>query len=327
MKFFNIDLHISVIADIRQIFQNLGHSIYDLCLSNHSFVFNRGRDTTDIINHVNWQSIDRSLCDRFYERYKNELSQFDCFICTYPPAFSLLYERFEKPIIIQCPIRYEVPFQNDKAKLDRFNSYLKSGIDNKQIILIANNRYDQRYLEESLDRECKLIPSYCDYTGIKYEGNGPFLYSSLSKIILNHPNIKEKHNYLGPCYKWSQLNNVKGIIEIPYNISTMSIFEYYTAGIPLIFPSPEFNLELHKKGLSLQQLSWTKTNKDTLDWIKLADYYDSWMPYLTYFDSFGELDHIIETLDCKRISENMNRFNILRKDRIYSLWSGTLDTI
>jgi len=35
MKFFNIDLHISVIADLRRIFNDLGHEVDDWTLSEH----------------------------------------------------------------------------------------------------------------------------------------------------------------------------------------------------------------------------------------------------------------------------------------------------
>ena len=39
MKFFNIDLHISVIADIKKIFTDLGHEVDDWSLSGHAWAF------------------------------------------------------------------------------------------------------------------------------------------------------------------------------------------------------------------------------------------------------------------------------------------------
>lgn len=325
MRFFNIDLHISVIADLKQIFDNLGHKIDDMCLSNHSFIFNRYRDHVDVINHNNWTSLDKSICNNFYDRYKDELIEYDGFICTYPPAFSLLYEKFDRPIIIQCPIRFEVPFQNDKIKLKWFIDYLKDCIDSKRIIPIANNLYDKKYCEKYTEREWSYIPNLCEYTGIEYKGGKDFLLTSKSRLRINHENIKNKEEYLGQNYKWDKLNTIAGLINIPYNISTMSNFENYTGNIPLFYPSPQFNLELYRKGLSLSELSWTKTGKDGLEWIKLADYYnEEWMPHITYFSSLDNLKFLIGNINLEVISDKMKEFNKVRKARIHDMWTSIL---
>lgn len=325
LRFFNIDLHISVIADLKQIFSNLGHTVDDVCLSNHSFIFNRNRDRIDVINQNNWPLLDKSMCDSFYNRYNNELSEYDGFICTYPPSFSLLYEKFNKPIIIQCPIRFEIPFVNDKDRLNWFLDYLKDGIDSRRIIPVANNLYDKKYCEECTGREWIYIPNLCEYTGINYQGSEYFLLASKSKFRVNHLKIKNKEEYLGPNYKWCRLNNIAGIINIPYNVSTMSNFENYTGNIPLFYPTPEFNLELYRKGLSLSELSWSTTDKDTLEWIKLADYYnEEWMPYITYFNSLYNLKFLIDNINLEGISNKMREFNKVRKARIYEMWTSIL---
>jgi hypothetical protein len=41
-----------------------------------------------------------------------------------PPTFSLLYKKFDKPIIIVAPIRYEAPFWDKEEKWKNFNEYL-----------------------------------------------------------------------------------------------------------------------------------------------------------------------------------------------------------
>ena len=64
----------------------------------------RMRDYYDVylIYTRDWKNINKEMCNLFYERYKNELSQYDGFICTYPPAFSLLYEKFNKLQLHYC---------------------------------------------------------------------------------------------------------------------------------------------------------------------------------------------------------------------------------
>jgi len=41
LSFFNLDLHVSVIADVRTIFAALGHRVTDWTLSGHAWVFGR----------------------------------------------------------------------------------------------------------------------------------------------------------------------------------------------------------------------------------------------------------------------------------------------
>lgn len=354
MKFFNLDLHISVIADIKNIFQDLGHEVDDWTLSGHSWVMGRTPDKVDIINANNWRSLDKDLCDAFYKRYRDELNQYDGFICTYAPSFCLLYEKFKKPIITVVPIRYEAPFWNNKEKWEWYNQYLRDGIDNGLIIPIANNKCDKEYCEVYTQREWKHIPSLCKYTESVYEPKqSSFLYHSLLPLrMLSHdPLIQNKKAALGPNYKWHELTEYRGMIHIPYNISTMSIFENYTSGMPMFFPSLEFILKLRKsfgnRGV-LSQLSWREVQglpagtilasnnniknlnnygdiEEERPWIELADFYDKeWMPYINYFDSFPELSAMLNSVDTLAVSQNMLSFNKIRKQRIYHLWEEVL---
>jgi hypothetical protein len=325
MNLFNIDLHISVIADLKNIFSKLGHTITDKSLSGHTWVFNRSPDSVRVINQDNWKFIDRNFCNKFYEEYKNELKDYDGFVCTYPPSFSLLYEKFNKPIILQVPIRFEVPFENRPVELNYFRDFLRRGIDNKQIIPVCNNLYDKKYCEEYTGREWILIPNICDYTGIKYEGGKDYLLYSRNHIDFQSCHIKYKDEYLGQNYKWHRLNTVRGVIHLPYNVSTMSIFEQYSGNIPLVFPTPEFNMELYRKGLTLTELSWNQNKKDDIEWIRMSDYYNcDWMPYIVYFSSLNQIDTIVKEMDAWSISEKMRVFNVGRKARIYDKWSKIL---
>ena len=357
MKFFNLDLHIAVISDIKCIFEDLGHQIDDWTLSGHSWALGRSRDRVDVINHENWHNLNKEMCDAFYERYKDELKEYDAFICTYAPSFCLLYEKFKKPIITVAPIRYEAPFWNDIERWKWYNEYLKEGIDTGLIIPVANNKCDKEYCEAHTQREWSHIPSLCEYTESIYDPKHPFfLYSSLFPMERMHydPLVQNKKEALPPRYKWQELAEYKGVIHIPYNISTMSIFENYTSCIPMFFPSLDFMLRLRKSFGShgiLNQLSWREVwglkpdamlppsrnirdlNKygdidEEKPWIELADFYDEeWMPYINYFDSFPELSNLLAAVDTIDISQKMSSFNKIRKQRIYNLWKGVLGNI
>jgi len=350
MKLFNLDCHISVIADLKKIFEDLGHEVTSWSVSGHNWIFNREPSIVEIVNEKTWMSLNQEMCDLFYERYKEELSHYDAFICTYPLSFSMLYEKFNKPIILHIPIRYEVPFHNSKEKWNYFNEYLRKGIDCGKIIPVANSEYDKQYFEFFVKRECLLIQNICEYINTEWKPEiNKFLYSS--RLNINLPEIVINKKDLGK-YDWVDLSKYKGLIVIPYTCSTMSIFEYYTANIPLFFPSKSLikTLYYHYHNEILSELTWNKifglspgsiiecdrnndpnnyTNLDILGkWIDLSDFYnEEWMPYIIYFDSFDDLILKLNTTNLEEVNHNMKNFNKLRKDRVYSSWKNILDKL
>ena len=351
MKFFNLDCHISVIADLKKIFEDLGHEVNSWSVSGHNWVFGREPHSVDVVNQNTWREMSREICDRFYDRYKDELCEYDAFICTYPPVFSMIYEKFKKPIIIQIPIRYEVPFGQFPSKWEDFNEYLRIGIDDGMIIPVANSEYDKKYFEFFVGRECILIPSICEYTNSVWNPiKDTFLYSSRLRIDFNKAIVTNKDSL--NAYKWEEISQYKGIIIIPYNCSTMSIFEYYTSGIPLFCPSEKFMMELYSKyeNYVLCELTWNKTlhyhSGSSIDcdrsndpnryddisimskWVSYSDFYNKeWMPHIVYFDSLDDLLDKIRTTDLMDIHLKMMDFNKNRKQNIYSLWKNTIEKI
>ena len=350
LKFFNIDLHISIIADMTKIFNDLGHEITEWSLSNHTWVFNKQRANIPMLDGNKWSTmLPQQMSDEFYEIYKDVVSEYDAFIVTYPPPFSLLYKHFDKPIIINNPIRYEWPLSFRKKDWEYFNDYLRDGVDSGKIILVANNMYDKIYMENFIERDVEFIPSICDYYGQYYNGeNNNSIYYSRQKIQeINNPNIIWK-NELFNSHKHSDLINFKSIIHIPYQISYMSIFEQYTSNIPLLFPTQEFLLELYKNNYDvLKEVSWNelmnmpsgsfinykkeydpnnyKNVNNMGHWLQYADFYDeNWMPHINYFNSFNELNDMVNDLNFNEISEKMKSFNETRKIKIYKMWENLI---
>lgn len=280
MNFFNLDLHIAVIADVQWFFKQLGHNVTNWSISGHEWVFGREPRQVDIVNQASWKNIDREMCDAFYARYKNELDKFDGFIVTHTPCFAMLYERWNKPVIVVASTRYEHPFSDNPIKWAEFNGYLREKIDAGLIVPLANNKYDAAYAEYFTQRKWAVIPSYCAYTETKYTGNNDnYLYASLFKTKLPSgvidkdriasakllPRILQKvaGSKVKRGYSWADIADYRGIVHIPYNASVMSIFEQYAANVPLFFPSFEFMRELHENYFShgvLSQLSFNQVD-------------------------------------------------------------------
>ena len=132
----------------------------------------------------------------------------------------------------------------------------------------------------------------------------------------------------------------------------MSIFEQYTANVPLFFPTIEFLADLrsknHDKGV-MSELSWNQVfrlppgstvgpmrddpnnylnNQVLMKWAELSDFYDQEnMPYIQYFDSFEHLGCMLRETNLEDISNKMKEHNVARKSGVYEKWNKVLKEI
>jgi hypothetical protein len=316
MNFFNIDCHISVIADIKNIFENLGHKVDSWSLSGHKWIFNLPECPSKIINENNWRNINQEMVDIFYKFHKDELDKYDAFICTYPPCFLKLFEKFNKPIIVIAATRYDYPFTDDPKRLE----WLEHSLNNNQnLILIANNQFDQKYCEKFLKRKWEWIPSLCNYTNARHSKKDN-KYILFSKFILEGVPPNWVHQQQLGTYEWSGLYSHKGIIHFPYNVSTMSIFEQYNAGVPLFFPSLDFSIKLIEDGVPLfseivfPNLTNNRQKKAFLnkEWLSLSDFYNGTIQ-CNYFD---------EEIRLEKKSKPINN-----KDIIFDKWEKLINNL
>ena len=315
MNFFNIDCHISVIADIKNIFESLGHTVESWSLSGHRWVFNLPKCKSPIINSANWKNLDEKMAEDFYNTHKDELDKYDAFICTHHVHFLKFFEKFNKPIIVIASTRYEYPFINDPSRLSWLEDSLRN---NKNIIKIANNEFDQKYCENFLENKWEWIPSLCDYTNAKYN---PSLGRSVlfSKFDIQRSEKIAHQNELGR-YTWEELYSYDSIIHLPYNVSTMSIFEQYQAGVPLNFPSLDFALSLVNSGFNLfSEIVFPNNLRDrqapnflNKEWLSYSDFYNGTIK-CNYFES-----------DFK-IKNNLK--NSSNRDIIYEKWKALLSKL
>lgn len=355
MNFLSIDCHIATSADIRYIFNQLGHQVTEYSLSGHASVVGRPMANIPMLNHNNWCStINNQLFDKFYMQYKDLFNKYDGFIIGYPPVFSWLYKYFDKPIIMQIPIRYELGVEHTASLWEQFNEYLRTGIDEGKIHISANSVYDKKYTEGFIQRPINYIPSLCQYTGMSYNpSHDLFLYYSSQDMHDIGGRMAKKHQVLRPGHSFQTVADFKGCIHYPYNISTMSIFEQYMANQPLFFPSQKYMMELWKENKVLSQISWRQqqpslpansliANNHTLDpnnykdeltvrdWLNYADFYENEMPdrmkEIMWFDDEEEIFSLSQQqlLD---ISEQMKISNKERIKIVYEKWSKVLGAL
>ena len=315
VKLFNMDLHISVIEDVKthlkRYFEN-DVEITEWCVSGHHSIVNKPKASPKWVNASNWRHIDEEAVRRFVTEYKGFLSSFDGFIVTHSPVFALLFQAFNKPIYVLNSCRFDQPMSGQDSGFRRHFIEQLCAMDHQGLLtIVSNNKGDQAYLKRETGIQSAHIPSLCSYTGVSYKGiRDQFLMWGNNE--LNIQNVVHKSK-LGFGYPWSLVCEFKAIIHIPYEISTMSLFEHYTSSIPLIIPSKGFLKQLG----TLWTLSAYNMKGDLDTWIENADFYDvENMPYITYFDSWYHLQVILDTLDCATVHRQMVEHNEIRRKRI-----------
>ena len=332
MRLFNIDLHISVIADIKNVFKTINPDIeiIDWSLSGHKWVFNSSPDSVKIITAASWSNLTLELIERFQEEYDEFLQTFDGFLACHPNSFFLLYEKYNKPIIIINTCRYDLPFCWNKNfyMIQEFQERLKIHQAKNLLYVVSNNLADNEYFKLANPTiETEIIPSLCLYTNMIYNKNHTYTKFLLyTGNIPDHPLIEKRpHNY-----KWQDLANYKGIIHIPYEASTMSIFEHLSSGIPLFFPTKQFLKALWDSGTEKQMNYWgqppeylEQTKYDEF-WLERADFYE--FEGIYYFDSYAELFALLENFEDTKYDTRIEYIET-RKKQVYEKYIELLEII
>lgn len=325
MKLFNMDLHISVIADFKNMFPNI--EIVHWYLSGHAWVFNRSTDVPKHINPHTWINMNEEMILAFQHEYDDFLKTCDGFICGHPNGFALLFEKYNKPIIMINSCRYDLPFciSRDEHMLKLYKECLQRLQQNGLLIAVSNNKVDQLYTKLGCNIDTIHIPSLCEYTGIKYQPTRS-TFLCYHGHFPDHPLITYKHE-LGKPFQWSDISQFKGIIHVPYEISTMSMFEHYTGGMPLFFPSKRYILE--NVNITTVSSYWNQYLPTELslfsnlsNYIDLADFYQVFKSSNVYlYDSFEHLIELLETFEWKDDTQNLTEY----KKNIRDEWNKLID--
>jgi hypothetical protein len=309
LRLFNLDLHISVIEDIKDIcsrvFPEGTVEITNWSLSGHNWVFNKPNVDVKQITADTWMDIDEAMIEAFQKEYDDELKLYDGFIVTHTPVFALLFEKYNKPILIVNTCRYDQPF----CMNNQINSPMKHILDESlrrmsqsgQSMIVSNNRYDHWYLEVGCGVKSIYLSSLCLYTNATYQPTKPtFVLYGHSTNPPKHPLLVERPK---EGYSWSELFSYKGIVHLPYEMSTMSLFEQVHANVPIWVPTPRFYMECIANG-TMEFITFYHvqkdqdfTEQDVLNCFERSDIYNT--PGLMYYDSYEDLYQQLEQFDDK----------------------------
>ena len=296
-----MSVHVSVIADVKTAYPDI--EIVDWCMSGGAWIMKRTTDVPKIINHKTWKQITPEMITAFQAEYDGFLRQFDMFIVAHPSVFAMVFEKYNKPILMINTTRYDLPFCNsrDLTNLELYRACLRRLSTQGRLHIVSNNRADQYYLLKGCGLDSRVLPSLGLYTNVRYAPTKSqfMLYHG---TMPDHPLVvKRPQNH-----EWSDIVSYKGIISIPYEVSLMSLFEYYTAGMPMFLPSREF-WKAYARHDNLYSLFWywdTRLPDDLAEfkdlslWIDKSDLYSTLQsPNTHYFHSYEHLSELLTTFE------------------------------
>lgn len=302
MRFFCMDVHISVIEDFKTLTPPWVE-VTDWCMSGHHWVLGKTKAVPKHINADTWKQLTPEMIAAFQQEYDLFLRTFDVFVVGYASCFAMIYEKYNKPIIHLNAVRYDVPFcwSKDYEMLRQYKQCLYRLLQQGRLLVVSNNKADQLYFQQATGLTSAYIPALCLYTGIRYKPTKP-------TFLCYHANPPEhplvaRQLPMG-SFKWTDLSEYRGIIHFPYEISTMSMFEHFAGGLPLFFPSKAF-WKAKSDSLTSTVSYWGKdlpaeleSFRSTDTWIDLADPYVAFQsPNTYYYDSWEHLLQLLETFE------------------------------
>lgn len=296
-----MDLHISVIGDFKSL--GLDVEVTDWCMSGHAHIMKRTRDNPKHINPNTWFDLNPQMIQEFQKTYDSFLQTFDGFIVGYPNVFAMVFEKYNKPIILINACRYDIPFsfKRETNYIGSYHACLYRLLNKGLLHTVSNNRVDQLYMGKGCGIKPEyVVPSLCLYTNMKYTPTKPtfLLYSG----SVTHPLVSPKPSN----FEWKDIGEFRGVIHFPYEAGlTMSMFEHFTAGMPMFLPSKAY----WKAHPNIQSASayWGSNPPSTLSefkydeyWIENSCMWDTFAsPNTVIFDSIEDLFHKLETFEYK----------------------------
>jgi hypothetical protein len=311
---FTLDLHTSVVRDLRESLEKHQIIVERYSISAASQLFNEPNLRLPYISGKSWRSIGVDKIRDFQRFFKAVLNNAHCFLVTYTFSFVLIFENLGKPILAVNATRYESPFTLDENSFKNLNDKLQDLSESGLLSVISNNAGDRDYLNWFTGIDSKLIPSLCLYSAKHAPSIETWLVLCRNLDLGRHisqttPNARTVEEVFPRGYSHEDFAKFAGVILVPYNISTMRLFELSTSGMPVRIPSDRLLKEWSSLPGVLSELSWVqvlgvecpKWLKDTpadpewsdfLDWwLNRADWkYREFFPNVSTFDSLLELN-------------------------------------
>ncbi len=232
---------------------------------------------------------------------------------------------------------------NNKGDFQYFHQYFPKVSPSQEVIIPSLCESIAR-LREKVVKPTKLLVWDTRQVLLQQKGS-PFMKMMMMKLkealgdsvdsqaVL----MAQAQSYLPEGY----LDAYTAVIHIPYNVSTMSMFQHARANIPIWVPSKRLLKELWTNPEEPNELSWTvfvpgsegkasyldqARNPDVVErWIDTADFYNpDVLPLCLQFDSVEELIEKAMTTDYQALMDKAEQTQQQRRENITFAWEQVL---
>lgn len=370
IRLFGLDHHHAVLWDVKQILRPLGIRLDFFWLCDGRPPVNEAIPSSF---HPFYSSLDIYKGDPHEplpEECIRKIQAYDGIVSSHSLITAFRLRHVGIPIFHVNSTRFGNEWIQDPAKHKVLTDLLAGMFRQNRLSIAHNNRGDQMYFRQffnTLDPSQEVyIPSYC-YSPhrlrcesvepkrfliwdtrqvLLQQGKSPFMkkmYTVLKERLGNIVDsqailLAEKQGYLEEGY----LDKYTAVIHLPYNVSTMSIFQQTAANIPVWVPSPRLLQELWSSQDEPNELSWTvfaegtekgaspldNARKEADKWVSKADFYNKdTMKCVLTFDTIDELADKILSVDYTALIKESEENAMKHKLEIISSWERLLQKI
>ena len=358
-RIFSLDLHAAGTAAVRGGFEELGIELVQWMIGDPKHV---ARDrpefpVADPVAHVNrhsWTDLSDRRVHAFWARYGDYLRQFDGFLVNHASALARLFLPSGRPVLVHNTSRYECPYTTDPTLWTSLNAELIRGVNDGQVFPVSNNKADADYLYTYTGIASRVMPSVTDYAQGRWTMEREDLALSTISPQLEHDMTRRLGAVVRPMreifprgYSYSQLFALGGVVLVPYQVSTMFMFEIMNAGMPLHVPSDRLLDEwFNSYSGVLSQLSYLQVHglstgtrpKGDLNricdpevrqwWLDRADFGSALnYPLATRFDSVEELFEVVSRRPDPGLREATSAWAVTNREMRNEILSDFSDLI
>ena len=374
LRLFGMDHHHAVLWDLKQILRPLGVTLDFVWLHDGRAPVNEAIPSQIPDFASSFDIYKAHPLKPLSTNTKQHIAQgnYDGILTSHSLVTSYRLKDVGLPMIHMNSTRFGNEWINDPSKHKILVDAIQDLLTKNKLRIVHNNQGDQDYFHQYFPSlsPCQevWIPSLCESalrlrvkapspaklfiwdtrmqllqpTGSPFMKN---LYKALkdahganieSQAIL----LQESKTYLAEGY----LDAYSAVVHIPYNISTMSMFQQVRANIPIWVPSKRLLKELLTDPKEPTELSWTvfapgaETNASTMDnirdpkiverWLESADFYNpEILPLVFEFDSIQELVEKAMTTDYQSAMDKAEEKQQVCRENIAFAWDQMVDCL
>lgn len=366
IRLLGIDHHHAVLWDAKQILRPLGVKLDFVWLCDGRPSVNEAQPSQILPFKSSLDLYDRSLEEDLPSDFTGD-TRYDGIITSHSLVTAAHLSKLGLPQIHINSTRFGNAWIHTPERHSNLVKLIQELLHNNKLHIVHNNygdcMYFHQYFPQVAPHQEIVIPSLCesfhrirttmqkplkfliwDTRQVLLKNKSPFMRELYVKLKHRHGDsvqsqailMAEKEAYLPEGY----LEEYTAIIHIPYNISTMSIFQQTRANIPIWVPDKALLAKLWENPEEPNEMSWTvfvpgsesiaspldnvRDPKVIQTWIEKADFYGQDMGNILTFKSSDDLNERLVTANYQALMSSAEEEQAERRQEIFSAWEQVI---